>query len=222
MVQSLHDRRRRVGRLTLENTAPSHIAAWSHLGHFYEQKDPCIITRVKEDLPILQRYPGSASKSKWSYPLPNGTYMTMEHHGLLARRGDFGLASITDPSTKTRYERVDFPILDAGEQEWGSWNGKLKQYEIYDIMSFLSKFFLDDERGVTPKPIYEYAQTMYMEIRKFIYAKSGTWFESTWYGRPFRGHEGLCTMEDLLSMPMFQTFVSSEIPADAHLFSLNT
>ena len=178
-------------------------------------------SRVKPGLPILDAFPGAADATCWAYPIQTrGTtvYLKVHHQGILARLGDFGLAAITDPETSTRYERVDYPILDAGDQEWGSWNGHVKDHESYDALSFLSKFFLEQERGLAPTYIVNYAQDLYVQIRNLIEAKTGQRVESTVYGRPFRGHEGRLRISELLAIDAFQPYLVSERPMDAFVF----
>jgi hypothetical protein len=194
-----------------------------HFKHHDLHLENVFLTQVKED--ALLEWPGAHQANKWTYPMKdskgNVFYVTVTHSNILAKLGDFGLASITDIDTSTRYERVDYSLLDTGEQEWGSWNGTLENQKSYDAITFLSKFFLEHESGLCPKPLTEYAQTLYVSLREHIYKTSNVFVESTWIGRPFRGLEGPVAISDLFQCEMLKEFVSVEIPADTYVFQMS-
>jgi hypothetical protein len=150
----------------------------------------------------------------WSYTLtlPNGERREcyIRHCGLLAKFGDYGLASITDPKERVRYERVDMPILDATEIEWGSWNGSLENCKSYDALVLLSKFFLFDEITKCPKEHVQWAQGAYQAIKSM-----DPTVECSNIGRPFRNREGRLTIAQLLQHPYFQPFFNR--PSESHL-----
>lgn len=98
----------------------------------------------------------------WSQDIQNSDGSTVKvfipNRGYLARIGDYGLSSATDPDTKIRSERVDYPELNAGEIEWGPWHGQYENCETYDIITLFSKFFLDEELKQVPHPVAAWFQ----------------------------------------------------------------
>ena len=129
---------------------------------------------------------------------PSGTTITIPHCGLLARLGDFGLSAITDPRNKIRYERLDYQLLDGAEVEWGQWTGTRDGMESYDIATFLSKFFLEQELAMCPKTHAEWAQGLY----KALLSIEPT-IQCSLIGRPHRGREGRITATQFLSHSVF-------------------
>jgi hypothetical protein len=144
------------------------------------------------------------SSKTWTYKLDNGLSICIEHQDILAKLGDFGLASITDLQSKTRIERVDYSILNGGEEEWGEWSGKLEGQKSYDIAVFLSKFFLDEEIAICPSENIKWAQSLYVAIQSL------TKMECSMIGRPFRGREGNFDIQDLFKLSVFAEFWASQ------------
>lgn len=143
----------------------------------------------------------------WTYVLggPSGTRITIPHHGILARLGDFGLSAITDHRNKIRYERLDYELLDGAEMEWGRWTGTRDGLESYDIATFLSKFFLEQELAMCPKTHSDWAQGLY----KALLSLDST-IQCSLIGRPHRGREGRITATQFLSHSIFDEWRPSE------------
>jgi hypothetical protein len=137
----------------------------------------------------------------WAYTLQTSdgpTTFYVKHGGLLAKIGDWGLASATDPVSKARVERVDYPLLDATEVEWGQWSGALEGQESYDAVTLLSKMFLEDEVSMMSKPQVQWARDAYRAI-----TAAQPQIACSNIGRPFRGREGRMTVADILRLPFF-------------------
>jgi len=153
-----------------------------------------------------------STKKVWSYKLKkkNGSdvWLNIEHCGVLGKFGDYGLSSIVDPQSGKRVERVDYPLLDAAEFEWGAWNGLLEGQMSYDAVVFLSKFFMEDETSKCPKEIVDWCKMLYIQIKQ-----SMPQIECSSIGRPFRNCEGSMRIADILCLNCFSEFVS-EGPAD--------
>jgi serine/threonine protein kinase len=160
-----------------------------HLENIFITKN---IKESFEDVPLI-------SKSSWSYTVGTSEFH-IPHSGVLVKIGDFGLSSVTDPATKIRYERVDYSMLNGDDSEWGEWSGQLDGQQSYDVAVFLSKFFLEDECGMCPKTHSEWAQNLYIEMKKENH------MESTNIGRPIRGREGNIKITDLLKISIFDEF----------------
>lgn len=167
----------------------------AHLKHHDVHLDNVFINRLA---------PGSglAQKPAWAYTLrrKDGTplHLVVPHHGVLAKLGDFGLAAATDVATGTRYERVDYPILDATEIKWGAWCGTLQSQLAYDVVCLLSKFFLDDEATRCRKDFAQWARDAYAACCAVMPE-----VVCSTIGRPLRGREGNVAIADLLSLPFF-------------------
>lgn len=147
-----------------------------------------------------------SSKPKWSYSLQGSkgpVHISIEHCGILAKLGDFGLSSASLDGV--RFERVDYPLLDAAEKEWGEWSGTLEGQKTYDVAVFLSKFFMDDERSKCPSKLSSWARDCYADIRKAVPI-----LECSVIGRPIRGREGNMSCADILTLPIFAEFAASE------------
>jgi hypothetical protein len=129
----------------------------------------------------------------------SGQSFKVPNHGILARIGDFGLASITDPESKTRFERVDMDMLDGGEVDWGRWSGTLEGQKSYDAVTFLSKFYMKEESSLCPDEHTEWARGLY-KIIKDAYPI----IECSSQGRPFRGKEGSASILELLGLTIFK------------------
>jgi hypothetical protein len=129
----------------------------------------------------------------------SGSSMRLKNCGILVRLGDYGLSAITDPETKTRYERVDYEMLDAGEIEWGRWCGSLDGQWSYDAITLLCKFFLPDESGLCPDDFVAWAQSAFKAVKEKCPS-----IECSGNGRPFRHKEGNLKISELLSLPIFQ------------------
>lgn len=147
------------------------------------------------------------SKNYWTYSVKTSQgpkLITVKHCGILAKLGDFGLASASYQGT--RYERVDYGLLDATESEWGQWSGQLESQQSYDAVVFLSKFFLDEERSKCPVALSHYARAAYGALRTAM-----PHIECSNIGRPLRGLEGNMSCADILALPFFEEFhVSSD------------
>ena len=131
------------------------------LKHHDMHLDNIFINRVKEE-----SYNGTLLRSKpiWSYKLSEDLTVYIPHQNILAKVGDFGLASLTEMESKTRFERVDYNHLDAGEVEWGAWNGKLSGQLSYDIVTLLSKFFLEEELEMLPTICSPWIQKVFASL----------------------------------------------------------
>jgi hypothetical protein len=143
------------------------------------------------------------TKKVWLYTLP-GRDIKIEHHNVLAKIGDFGLSCITDPKSKTRIARVDYPLLDAGEAEWGQWSSRLDNQYSYDALVLLSKFFLEEKSLATARQA-AWARGAYNAIRDEWPA-----VECSLIGRPLRGQEGHATIAQILALPYFSEFHKNE------------
>lgn len=155
-----------------------------------------------------------SSKPKWSYTLKGSkgpVHVAIEHHGILAKLGDFGLSSAS--VGPVRYERVDYPLLDAAEQEWGEWSGTLEGQKTYDAAVFLSKFFLDDERSKCPSKLSSWARECYASLRQAVPT-----LECSCIGRPLRGREGNMSCADILTLPIFSEFAKNEPDQQVHIY----
>lgn len=139
------------------------------------------------------------AKKAWLYRLP-GRPMRIEHHNVLAKIGDYGLSCITEPTSKTRIARVDYPLLDAGDAEWGQWSSRLDNQYSYDALVLLSKFFLEEKSLATARQS-AWARDAYNAIRN---AWPGV--ECSLIGRPLRSQEGRATITEILSLPFFSEF----------------
>ena len=144
------------------------------------------------------------AKPVWTYGL-GSIGIKIEHHNVLAKIGDYGLSSITDPATKTRIQRVDYPLLDAGEAEWGQWSSDLSNQLSYDAMVLLSKFFLEEEKALATTRQSQWARGAYNAVR---FKWPGV--ECSLLGRPLRGQEGKASIEEILALPYFAEFHVTE------------
>jgi serine/threonine protein kinase len=142
------------------------------------------------------------SKDSWAYTVKTSAgpkKIVVKHCGILAKLGDFGLASASYKGV--RYERVDYGLLDSTESEWGQWSGGLENQKSYDAVVFLSKFFLDDERSKCPAKLSQYARSAYAALRAAM-----PHIECSNIGRPLRGLEGNMSCADILALPFFEEF----------------
>jgi hypothetical protein len=138
------------------------------------------------------------SQDVWEYVLTksDGTPISVKikHCNLVARIGDFGLSSATNPDTKTRYERIDYELLDS-EHEWGTWNGQLEQYTWYDVIVFLCSFFLRDEKKLCTAQMSSWVRRIY----KLMFDNMPA-LECSMIGRPLRKTHGTLNMGDLFDL----------------------
>lgn len=178
------------------------------LKHHDVHLDNVFVNRVKaSDVVLTGPHKGARldSAETWQYGLKRADgselLLSVPHHGVLAKIGDFGLASVTDPDSKTRLERADYALLDATEFEWGSWNGTLLGQQSYDAVVFLCKFFLEDEVSRCPESHVKWARQVYKGIKAALPA-----VECSTIGRPFRGREGHMRIADILALPAFSEF----------------
>jgi len=146
------------------------------------------------------------SSKYWRYALKdskgNPFTIHIEHCNKLAKLGDFGLSSITDIDSSIRYERADFPLLDSGEMEWGEWSGRLETQKPYDLLTFLSKFFMEDETSLCKSTHAKWAREVYKGIQSLMPE-----CECSSIGRPFRNRTGSLHIADiLLQLDLFQEF----------------
>ena len=167
----------------------------AHLKHHDMHLENVFITELKD---IEHQGVPLKSKDSWSYST-HGTTLYVPQCGVLALIGDFGLASATDNGT--RYERLDMPLLDQGEADWGQWTGQLQ--EAYDVLTFLSFFYLEEESSMCQKSHADWARSIYDAICK----ASPTPVRCSLRGRPMRNchGEGL-TMAAILALPVFDEF----------------
>lgn len=173
-----------------------------HFKHHDVHLDNVFVNRLKNEKTSEGLRLDSAPS--WSYCYGSVT-LTIPHHGVLAKLGDFGLATLTDPETQTRIQRADYPLLDAGETEWGAWSSKLQGQESYDAVTFLSKFFLEDELSKCPSAHAKWAQSLYWAIKEALPK-----VECSTIGRPFRGAEGHLPIKSLLMLPVFSPWITAE------------
>ena len=169
------------------------------LKHHDLHLDNVFLTTMKADDPLMK-------SDHWSYDLykPDGQIVkiTLKHHGILAKIGDFGLASATDPVSMMRIERADFHILDAGDAEWGQWCPLLEGHEAYDVLVLLSKFFLEEERSLCSVRQAAWARGAYDAIR-LIRPE----IECSVIGRPLRNQDGgTLSIAEILESPYFNEF----------------
>ena len=139
----------------------------------------------------------------YEYTTSKGKF-AIKNHGLLVKLGDFGLASITDPELKTRFERVDYEELNAGEIDWGRWCGTLENQWSYDAVTFMCKFFLHDESSVCPHTAW--ARSVFVQMKE-------KWpvIECSIHGRPFKNCEGPAKIAEILELPIFDEFRLSKM-----------
>jgi hypothetical protein len=150
------------------------------------------------------------TKKSWTYNL-NGKLIKIEHHNVLAKIGDYGLSCITDPMSKTRIERVDYPLLDAGDAEWGQWSSRLDNQKSYDAVVLLSKFFLEEKSLATARQA-AWAQGAYNAIRE-------KWpgVECSLIGRPVRGCEGQASIAEIIALPYFSEYHCDQLDPESIL-----
>jgi len=129
-----------------------------------------------------------------------GLNIYIPHNNVLAKIGDFGLASATHLQSQTRFERVDYPMLDACELEWGEWSGRLDTMKSYDAVTFLAQFFLKDECSLCPKQLSSWARSLYHDIQAYAGPRK---IECSFIGRPMRNQEGNISIARLLQLPCF-------------------
>ena len=170
------------------------------LKHHDVHLDNVFVVRLKQTDPLLQQ-------PVWSYSLkkPDGTRVTVciKHCGVLAKLGDFGLGSATDPETAIRVERLDYPILDGADIEWGHWNGQFKANEAYDALVFLSKFCMRDEGSKATGPQRQWAAKLYTDAC----AADPKLARCSFIGRPYRGAEGSLWPAQLFELPCLSEFL---------------
>jgi len=173
----------------------------THFKHHDMHLENMFVNPTEGNRELETTFPKASKALTWSYPLKtsNGQSFSINvpMHGYFARIGDYGLASCTEPNTKTRFERADYDLLDAGETEWGSWNGRLDGNLSYDMITFLCSFFLEDDMKLCPKPHALWAQHVYMQALHLLRQRNQT-VECSLIGRPFRNQEGNLPIADLL------------------------
>jgi hypothetical protein len=170
--------------------------------------DNVFVNRLREGRKE-QEFMGSylGSKKYWAYTLAPDCTIYVEHCGILAKLGDFGLASATEPMSATRLERVDYPQLDSGDIEWGAWNGRVDDCKSYDIVTFLTKFFLDDEIAYVPNvACLAWIQGLFFALQKLELEQNKGYITASLIGRPLRGQEGNVSTLDFLRSPAFAEF----------------
>jgi hypothetical protein len=157
-----------------------------HLKHHDVHLDNVFISKTSDEV--------------YEYSIGSDTFK-VKNYGILVRLGDYGLSAITDPESKTRFERVDYEMLDAGDVEWGKWCGSLEGQRSYDAVTFLSKFFLRDESGLCPDHFLAWARRTYKEMKQ-------KWpdIECSTNGRPFRNREGNAKIVEILKLPVFNEY----------------
>lgn len=179
-----------------------------HLKHHDMHLDNIFINRVKEE-----SHNGTPLKSKpiWSYKLAEDLVVYVPHQNILTKIGDFGLASITEMESKTRFERVDYNHLDSGEVEWGAWNGKLNGQKSYDIVTLLTKFFLEEELEMLPSSCTQWLHQLYQTLEDLDHNICASLI-----GRPLRDQEGnISCIEFFQKSPLLKPFL--KVPDDMSL-----
>lgn len=169
----------------------------AHLKHHDVHLDNIFVSSVQD-----HEFKGMAlgSSTHWKYTLHGATYF-VPHCNLLAKLGDFGLASAS--VAKIRCERVDYPHLNAGELEWGDWNGTVQKS--YDIVTYLTKFFLADERSRIADECVAWISKVWAALQELEKAKGRRCLASV-IGRPMSGLEGETSPADLLQHTLFDSF----------------
>ena len=146
------------------------------------------------------------SKAVWAYRLVNSKgepfEVRIKHHNKLAKIGDFGLSSATDPTSQTRYERADYALLDSCEAEWGEWSGRLDCMKSYDAVTLLSRFFLEDESSYCHESHSAWARTVFKALKE-----AEPMIECTTIGRPMRAREGNMALSDILQLKVFEDLI---------------
>lgn len=176
------------------------------LKHHDIHLDNVFVNRLKPDYTWKSKT--LASKKYWAYKINNDLIIYVKHSNILAKVGDFGLASVNEPDTQTRIERVDYTLLDAAEPEWGRWNGSLDKQESYDIVTFLSKFFLKEDLCMVPTDCIQWVQSLYTQLQKL-----DPRICASLIGRPMQDHEGRIDPVQFLKSPIFDAY--RQIPTDA-------
>ena len=70
------------------------------------------------------------------YHLDDGTCLTIPSCGYMIKFGDFGFASATDPTSGTRFHRIDIDMFNDKVRTWGSWSQQLEGEHGYDMQVF--------------------------------------------------------------------------------------
>ncbi len=169
------------------------------LKHHDIHLDNVFVNRLKPD--VMWKSKSLASKQYWAYKINDDLTVYIKHANVLAKVGDFGLSSVNEPNTNTRIERFDYSMLDAAEPEWGRWNGTLEKQESYDVVTFLSKFFLKDDLSMVPTDSISWIQSLYHQLLKL-----DPHICASVIGRPMQDHEGRITPSDFLKSPVFEKF----------------
>lgn len=169
------------------------------LKHHDMHLDNIFINRVKDE-----KHGNIALKSVdiWKYTFAEDLTIYLPHKNILAKIGDFGLSSVTEMESQTRIERVDYNHLDAGEVEWGAWNGNLDNQRSYDIVTLLTKFFLEEELDMIPKACIPWLHQLYQSLETL-----DPYICSSLIGRPLRNQEGnVCPIEFLKRCPLLEEY----------------
>ena len=176
-----------------------------HLKHHDLHLENVFVNRLKDTDVVGDSEVKLNSAQFWAYDIQcRGEQKTIfiEHQGIIARIADFGLSSITDPDTNTRFERVDYELLDSTEAEWGQWSGTLENQKMYDAVVFLSKFFGDPEQSLCSTKNVQWARSIFLEMK-------AKWpeIECSNIGRPLRFKEGRERIVEIFTLPVFEEFL---------------
>lgn len=169
------------------------------LKHHDIHLDNVFVNRLKPDYTWKNKT--LASKKYWAYKINADLTIYIKHASILAKVGDFGLASVNEPDSKTRIERIDYTLLDAAEPEWGRWNGTLEKQESYDIVTFLSKFFLKEDLSMVPTDCIQWVQSLFGQLQKL-----DPRICASLIGRPMQDREGRIDPVQFLMSPVFETY----------------
>jgi hypothetical protein len=143
-----------------------------------------------------------ASAPAWKYTVGETNYY-VPHMNLLVKLGDYGLASANVGTL--RFERVDYPLLDACSAYWGAWNGNLDGNRSYDIVTYLTKFFLEEESGRLSEECLGWVYKLWNALHE-LHNNDKCPILGSINGRPLRGHEGNVTPAQFLQHTIFDEF----------------
>jgi hypothetical protein len=143
-----------------------------------------------------------SSAPAWKYTVADQDYF-VPHMNLLVKLGDYGLASANIGSL--RFERVDYPMLDSCSMYWGAWNGKLDGNRSYDIVTYLTKFFLLDEASRLSEECLHWVYSLWDALHE-LHNNERMPIIGSINGRPLRGHEGNVSPKEFLQHRVFDEF----------------
>jgi serine/threonine protein kinase len=175
----------------------------AHLKHHDVHLENVFVSHVQDqEHKTGDRVVALKSSTHWKYTLDGVSYY-VPHCNLLAKLGDFGLASAS--AANMRFERVDYPHLNSGQLEWGAWNGKVSEQKSYDIVTYLTKFFLAEERSRVPDECVAWISKVWAALQELETAAGRVCMASI-IGRPLADLEGNTSPKQLLAHSLFDSF----------------